>query len=421
MIISDEELDHANLLRSRAEEILRGKLVELNDMPIEDIQFLMHELQVHQAELSIQNDELRRIQLDLETARDLYSDLYNFAPVGYCTLDRKGLILEANQTLAALLVVERKRLIKKKLSDFISREDQDRYYLHRQQTFEDQQSHVIDLQMVIHTGETLFVQLESAIDHQDKSRIRVIISDITERKGVERELERYSQDLERANEAMRDFSSIAAHDLQEPLRKVKAFGELLERQFGEKLGDDGKNYIARMTSAAARMSIMLQGLLVYSRVTSQSMPFVDVDLRKTVEEVLTDLDARVMETGGKVDLGELPVIQADPMQMRQLIQNLIGNALKYHHPDVAPLVMVSSRRIEENRIEICVTDNGIGIDMQYKDHIFKPFVRLNGRSIYEGSGMGLAICKKIVERHSGTISVSSVLGQGSTFTVTLPI
>jgi two-component system, LuxR family, sensor kinase FixL len=126
-----------------------------------------------------------------------------------------------------------------------------------------------------------------------------------------------------------------------------------------------------------------------------------------------------METGGKVEVGELPAIHADPMQMRQLFQNLISNALKYHRPGVPPLVSVTSRPVENRRIEIIVKDNGIGIDMQYQEHIFEPFTRLNGKPAQDGTGMGLAICKKIIERHNGTVSVSSILDQGSTFTVTL--
>jgi PAS domain S-box-containing protein len=421
MVIPEEERRHANRLRQRAEEALRGKPVDLDGLPMEDIQSLLHELQVHQVELTLQNEELRRVQLELETARDQYSDLYTYAPVGYCTLDRKGLILEANQTLARLLEVDRGKLIHKKLSDFVAREAQDDYYLHHQRTFEDHQRQVIDIQMVKQTGERIIVRLESALDHADPTRIQVILSDITARKRAEKELENYAQELELANQALRDFSFIASHDLQEPLRKVKAFGDLLVTHYGDKLGAEGKDYITRMTSAAARMAIMLQGLLAYSRVASKSVPFVDVDLKQIALDVLSDLDGRLTETGGKVMLGELPSIQADPLQMRQLFQNLIGNALKYHRPDIPPLVNVTSQPVENSKIEITVKDNGIGIDMQYADHIFEPFTRLSGKAEYDGTGMGLAICKKIIERHNGTISVSSILNQGSTFTVTLSL
>jgi light-regulated signal transduction histidine kinase (bacteriophytochrome) len=189
---------------------------------------------------------------------------------------------------------------------------------------------------------------------------------------------------------------------------------------GEALGDEGKSYLTRMMLAAARMDSLLRGLLAYSRVTTQAVPFSEAILSKIATEVLSDLETRLMETGGKVEVGELPTIQADPMQMRQLFQNLIANALKYHRPDVPPLVNVTSRPVENRRIEIIVQDNGIGLDMQYADHIFEPFTRLNGKPAQDGTGMGLAICKKIIERHNGTVSVYSILNQGSIFTVTLP-
>lgn len=417
---SNEEQALAKRLRKRAEDALRGKPVDLSDLPVEDIQFLLHELQVHQVELTLQNEELRRVQLALEIARDQYSDLYNFAPVGYCSLDHKGIILEANHTLAVMLGGDKERLFHKKLSDFVAREDQDEYYLHQQRTFEGSLHQVTEIHMLTQSEERIVVRLESVLDQANQNRILVILSDITARKQVEDALAHYTQELEFANQALRDFSFIASHDLREPLRKVKAFGVLLAAHYGEKLGAEGKDYIARMTSAATRMDSMLLGLLAYSRVTSQSVDFAIVDLHAVAFEVLSDLDARIMETDAKVEIGELPHITADPLQMRLLLQNLISNAIKYHRAGVPPRVSVTSRCIENNQTELIVQDNGIGIDMKFAERIFEPFTRLHGKSEHDGTGMGLAICKKIVLRHNGTISVSSIVDQGSTFTVTLP-
>jgi PAS domain S-box-containing protein len=418
--ISEEAQDPVSRLRQRAEDALRGKRVDLTGLPIEDIQKLVHELQVHQIELTLQNEELRRIQLELETARDQFSNLYNFAPVGYCTLDRKGRILEVNLTLAILLGVKPEKLRHKQLSEFVDREDQDAYYLHQERVFENEPHQVTDIQIVNQAGARVFVGLEGLIDHEEPTRVHMILSDITERKEAEKALAQYAKELERSNQALRDFSFIASHDLKEPLRKVKSFGEMLLAHSGEALGDEGKNYLTRMMLAAARMDSLLRGLLAYSRVTTQAVPFAVANLSKIAAEVLSDLETRLMETGGKVAVGELPAIQADPLQMRQLFQNLIGNALKYHRPDVPPLVSVTSRPVENGRIEIIVQDNGIGLDMQYADYIFEPFTRLNGKPAQDGAGMGLTICKKIIERYNGTVSVSSRLDQGSTFTVTLP-
>jgi PAS domain S-box-containing protein len=243
--------------------------------------------------------------------------------------------------------------------------------------------------------------------------------DITDRKRAERDLRHYAEELERSNEALRDFASIASHDLQEPLRKVRAFGHLLENYYGQQLGPDGQDYIARISSAGERMSEMLHGLLAYSSITTQSEPFIEVNLRKIAEQVLTDLEIRIQETRARVELGELPVVQGDPLQLRQLLQNLISNGIKYHRPETAPHIVVSCRQEGADRVQISVQDNGIGIEMKDSHRIFHPFVRLHGRSEYEGTGMGLAICQKVVERHGGSIHVESTPGSGSTFTVTL--
>jgi signal transduction histidine kinase len=155
-------------------------------------------------------------------------------------------------------------------------------------------------------------------------------------------------------------------------------------------------------------------------VTTKAQPYALVDLQAVVHEVISDLEARLDQTSGRVEVGDLPVIEADSLQMRQLFQNLIGNALKFHNKDVPPSIRVYSPIPLSPYVEITVADNGIGFDLQYLDRIFKPFERLNGRSEYEGTGMGLAICQKIVERHRGTITAASVPGEGSTFLISLP-
>jgi PAS domain S-box-containing protein len=244
--------------------------------------------------------------------------------------------------------------------------------------------------------------------------------DITDQKRAEENLQRYARELEHSNQALRDFTFFASHDLQEPLRKVKTFGNILNKRYKKELGEDGKDYIERMVSAVERMSTMLKGLLVYSRISSHGEPFVDVDLRQVVTEVLADLEVRIQQTRGNIQIGELPNLKGDPIQVRLLFQNLIANGLKFHQPDLAPVVTITARSNGEKMVEITVQDNGIGFDMAQADCIFEPFRRLQGKLEYEGSGMGLAICKKIIERHGGKIAVSSVPGQGSTFTVYLP-
>jgi PAS domain S-box-containing protein len=245
--------------------------------------------------------------------------------------------------------------------------------------------------------------------------------DVTDSKLAEKELKHYAAELERSNQNLHDFAFIASHDLREPLRKIMAFGHLLNSKINGDLGVEEKDYIARITSAAERMDEMLEGLLSYSGITTQGEPFMEVNLGLIVEQVLSDLELRIEENGGKVELGELPVLHGDPLQLRQLMQNLIGNALKYHRKGEPAHVIVSCQLEGDGYIKITITDKGIGFDMKDARRIFQPFVRLHGRSEYEGTGMGLAICQKIVERHGGSISAESKRGIGTTFSVILPI
>jgi len=235
------------------------------------------------------------------------------------------------------------------------------------------------------------------------------------------ELNRYMAKLEQSNRALQDFASIAAHDMKEPLRKVISFGNMLRQKSGDSLGPSGNDYLNRMLNATERMQSLLTGLLDYSRVSMAAEPFKEVDLSNLIDEVISDLEVRIVRTGGEINVETLPVVSADPTQMRQLFQNLIGNALKFHKPDEKPIVHVRSVSSTDSECRITVEDNGIGFDEHHLETIFAPFKRLHGRSSqYEGTGMGLAICKKIVERHGGKITAKSSPGQGSTFIIELP-
>ncbi len=235
------------------------------------------------------------------------------------------------------------------------------------------------------------------------------------------ELETYMRKLQESNQALQDFASVASHDLQEPLRKVTSFGNMLKQTYGDSLGNEGKDFLDRMLNATERMQSLLKSLLDYSRVSTKAEPFRQVDLTSIVREVLSDLEVRIEKTGGEVHVSELPTVEADPTQMRQLFQNLVGNALKFHKEGEKPFIEIRSTSPDNGITEIVVADNGIGFDENYLDRIFVPFQRLHGRGQYEGSGMGLAICKKIVERHGGSIMAKSEPGVGSVFMVELPL
>ncbi len=246
-----------------------------------------------------------------------------------------------------------------------------------------------------------------------------LVEDITERKKAEEALERYAKELERSNTDLADFASIASHDLQEPLRKVMAFGERLNEHCAAQLDEQGKDFLQRMCSAAQRMSDLIEALLQYSRLNTRAQPFAPVDMGAVTKEVLADLEARIAESNATLEIGPMPRLHGDAIQLRQLLQNLLGNALKFHPPDRVPHVTMSSRRTAGGW-EIEVTDDGVGFDEKYLDRIFRPFQRLHGRGEFAGSGMGLAICRKIVSRHGGTITARSAPEQGARFIVFLP-
>ena len=250
-----------------------------------------------------------------------------------------------------------------------------------------------------------------------------------------------AQELQRSNRELEQFASVASHDLQEPLRKIQAFGDRLQSHCGEQLGEKGVDFLQRILASAGRMRRLIDDLLVFSRVSSKAQPFSAVDLNEIVEEVAGDLETRLQDAGGKLEIAKLPHIEADPAQMRQLFMNLLGNALKFYRPGVAPIVRVTAHNITANgnangngfnggssgdaktpvQCEITIEDNGIGFEQEYADRIFELFQRLHGRDEYQGTGMGLAICRKIVERHAGSISAFGRPGEGSRFVFRLPI
>ena len=243
----------------------------------------------------------------------------------------------------------------------------------------------------------------------------------TRRLAAVKEREALIVRLEQSNRELEDFAFVASHDLQEPLRKIRTFGDLLEQKWGDRLDADGRDYLARMRSAAGRMQALIHALLQYSRIATKPEPASRVALGPLVREVLSDLSIPLGESRGSVAVGELPTVVAGPVQMRQLFQNLLGNSLKFRG-DAPPEIRVwASPAPRGPWVEIRVQDNGIGFDQGYLPRLFQPFSRLQGRSEYEGTGMGLAICRRIVERHGGTITATSAPGRGSTFTVLLPL
>ena len=543
-------------LRERAEEIVRENAISSQEgqepLSPQETRQTLHELRVHQIELEMQTEELRRTQMELESARARYFDLYDLAPVGYCTISEKGQIKEVNLTAANLLDVTRSALVRQPFTAFIQKEDRDIYYMHSKPLFETGAPQVYELRMVKKDAAPFWARLEatreqdadgtmlcrvtvsditerkrveevlaereqrfrhvselitdiaySCIKSQDgpfkidwltgavekitgyttneirdltcwrplvieddlplfdhdvaglapgewaRSEIRIrkkdgeivwlasfaqcftdqhipayhriygACRDITERKHAEQALVKKSEDLARSNADLAQFAYVASHDLQEPLRTITRFVQLLEKRYQGKLDLDADEFIGFIVSGTKRMQQIINDLLAYSRVNTRREPPNIVKIDDAIQIAMQNINYVLEEAGGTIIYGEMPSIIADETQMTQLFQNMIGNAMKFHGEE-APRVEISAVRKGDDWI-FSVRDNGIGIDPQYKDRIFEIFQRLHTCEEYPGTGIGLAIAKKIVERHQGHIWVDSQPGKGSTFNFTLPV
>lgn len=277
----------------------------------------------------------------------------------------------------------------------------------------------------------VYVEAVAETSGQPVARM-AIYRNITQTRRYQRELEQSVARLKHSNENLEHFAYIASHDLQEPLRKIQSFGEVLTDQYAPQLGVDGQDLVRRMQSASTRMAALIRDLLVFSRLTTRQTDHQTVDLNDCLAQALSDLELTIRSTGAAIEADLLPVVPGDSQQLCRLFQNLLSNALKFMPPGKTPRIRIASRMVkardinprlsEPSRIfhEISVGDNGIGFDEKYLDRIFVIFQRLHGKQNYAGTGLGLAICKKIVDIHQGYITASSQPGQGATFRVCLP-
>lgn len=355
------------------------------------------------------------------------------------SIDHEGVIIEFNRAAEQVFGYPRDRILGTRPADVLFppelAEDHqkriDRYLAAEEGSMLGKRAEVVARRA---DGRTFPAELAMAISQEGGSPILTFfIRDISQAKSDASERARHQAELERSNQDLQQFAYVASHDLQEPLRKIKAFSERLRTQHAEHLDDLGQQCLQRIHSAAVRMQSLIDGLLTLSRVATGGLKFVPVNLEQVARDVIGDLEAQIERSGARVEIERLPTIQADPLQMRQLFQNLIGNALKFRRPEEPPLIRVSGRfvhrrgerpagsRPEDETVRILVEDNGIGFSDDDAERIFGVFQRLHTREAYEGTGMGLAICRRIVERHGGTISARGKPGVGSTFEVLLPV
>lgn len=282
---------------------------------------------------------------------------------------------------------------------------------------------------------TVFLLLKiNSREHEKYQADLESVNEDLETKIAERtqELSVFSEELARSNRELEDFAFVASHDLQEPLRKIRAFGNRLESGYNDVIDERGKDYLARMLNAAERMSMLISDLLAFSRVSTRGKEFGEVDLNRAINSVIDDLEIAIDEKSAEINVSDMPVIRGDKSQLEQLFLNLISNALKFQSEGVKPIVSINVTNAlpedtsdiliseEYEWIKITVTDNGIGFEQSFAEKIFAPFQRLHGRSEYKGTGIGLAVCRRIVERHNGQINAISKPGEGATFSIILP-
>ena len=385
-------------------------------------------------EQKLAEDRLHALNQSLRASEEKYRTLLESLQEGVWLLDENLNTVFVNDRMAAMLGYSVAEIIGQPLFRFLHPDELGSLkteWARRMAGLPGQ----IDRRMIHKSGTVLdlFILTNPIIDEQGKFHGAIAgVIDMTERRLMLRALEereaqarRYAEELERSNRDLEQFAFTASHDLQEPLRKIKSFGERLAAGYAERLDETGQDYLARMISAAGRMQRMITALLTFSRISTRDQQFEPVDLRGVASEVISDLELRIQQSGGSIELGELPQIEADRTQMYRLLQNLLSNALKFRQIDSPPCVRVTAgpaiSPAGKEAIEIMVEDNGIGIPSSQIERIFQPFQRLHGRSEFEGSGIGLPICRKIAERHGGAIRAESEPGQGSRFIVCLPI
>ena len=268
----------------------------------------------------------------------------------------------------------------------------------------------------IAAGGCIFSLLIVPITHE--RYVNIYGRDVSATKKMEEKIRTYALELERSNKELELFASLASHDLQEPLRSISGFAQILKKRYKDRLDQNADEFISFIVDGADRMQRLIRDLLDYSRVTTRGKPFVSLDCNEALGVAIANLNLAIEESSAAVTSDQLPVASADPGQIIRLFQNLIGNAIKYRG-ETEPAIHVSAKR-EGNEWVFSVADNGIGIDAQYNARIFQIFQRLHRKDEYSGTGIGLAVCKKIIDRHGGRIWVESELGKGSTFYFTVP-
>lgn len=356
----------------------------------------------------------------LQESQQRFRSLFAFNPDPVFSFDLHGNFFSINDAGQQLLGLSEAEIIGQHFTQLISSDQQAEIREHLQAASAGMPQHY-ETRLRDRQHKTLTLDVTNLPIVVDAQIVGVfgIAKDVSERHQTQQELQATLLELERSNKELQEFAFVASHDLQEPLRKIQAFSERLASR-STALDDEDRDYLQRMNSAAARMQALIVDLLNYSRVHTRGQPLQPLDLNQLLGEVLVDMETAIEQSHARIEFPQLPAVLGDPSQLRQVLQNLLSNALKFQPAGNQPLIRLYVEAQDGAHWTLCIADNGIGFDEKYLDRIFNPFQRLHGREAYAGTGIGLAIVKKIVERHGARITASSAPGQGSVFRITFP-
>jgi PAS domain S-box-containing protein len=407
---SDEEWNHTKQLRQRAEEALRGKPVDLEGLHTDDIQYLLHELQVHQAELSIQNEELRRVQLDLEISRDLYSGLYNFAPSGYCTLSQKGRILNANQTLAEMLGMDQEKLLHRPLSDFVDKSSQDEYYLHCKRVYKEHRREEIEICLLKPAGEQIIVRMVSVIARGDPTQLMIMLSDITEQRRLEAMQQGYAARMELQRRLMeqseKERGELARNLHDGPLQNLTGLGfslQILKENLKEQ-GFDGNEDIEQMGGDIKKLAAELRGICNDLRPPVLSR----FGLRRAILENAAEFQTKQSQTKITLELPEDPTLLPEPVALAlyRIYQQALSNIVRHAEAKEVWVRM----KFDPQQVFFEIQDNGEGFSGPVDWHEY----------VIRGH-LGIVGMKERAEAIGGTMQLISQPGDGTLVQVIVPL
>lgn len=419
-------------LRARAEERLRAGREAASPAGGNeaDALRLLHELQVHQVELELQNAELERSRDELEAALERYTDLYDFAPVGYLTLTRDGGIYSANLTAADLLGVPRARLLGRRFVTFLPFPERPLFDAFLERTLTDTQRETCEVSLEPSGGGKRTFRVEATASPSG-NECRVALLDVTGERAAQAEVLRISAGLEAAvqertaelvaaNVELEAFVHCISHDLRAPLRTISGFAQALVEDCGEELPALAGDHLARIRAGAGRMGAIIDDLLRLSHVGRSDLAWTSVDLAGPCREILAELaagsPARIVVT----TVPEAVLVRGDERLLRLMLENLLGNAWKFTAETPEARIEVGSRPAAGGQVEVFVRDNGAGFEMDHAGKLFRPFQRLHADDRYPGTGIGLALVATIVKRHGGSVRAEGAVGGGATFHVFLP-